>query len=140
MAKIVDLQSGAKLNMTLGGFEETHRLLQAVTKEIEGVKLAAGLSGIDFKNFDSDMPVTGELLDVIKTLVARVIYSQEIMACLWPCMARSERNGIRVTKELFDDERAREDFLPIVREVMVYNLAPFLKNLGSLFTGIAKAA
>jgi len=135
MAKIVDLPSGAKLEMTIAGFEDAHRLLQAVTKEIEGVKV----SGLDFKGIDFDAPITGELIDALKSLVSRVIYSRDIMDCLWICMARATRNNSRVTKEMFDDERAREDFLPIVKEVLMYNLTPFFKNLGSMFTGLSKA-
>lgn len=136
MAKIVDLPSGAKLEITLAGFEEGEALTSAVAKEIEGIKLS---SNINFSEMTADTPMTGELLDVIKSLVARVLYSKEIKSVLWQCMSRATRNNIRVTKEMFDDEKVREDYIPIMREVLIYNLTPFFKNLGSLFTGIAKA-
>lgn len=128
MAETKTLPSGAILEMTMAPFEDGHRLLKAVSKEIENTKISSSMQ--DF--------------DAIKSLMMRAIYSDEIARALTPCMERCKYNKKPVNKELFSDETIsddekvlrRGDYLPVIKEVMLYNLAPFFNSLGSLFKDI----
>lgn len=114
------LPSGSELRMTMAPFADGHKLLKAVSREIEGIKL--------------------DLTDVdpIKNFIARMIYSDEIERALKPCLERCNYNKMQITMDVFEDEKARADYLPIVKEVLAYNLQPFLGSLPSLFMDITK--
>lgn len=125
------LPSGAILEMTMAPFEDGHRLLKAVSREIESTKLASNMQDID----------------AIKNLMMRAIYSEEIDRALTPCMARCKYNKQPVNKNLFADEtiteeekiKRRGDYLPILKEVLLYNLTPFFSSLGSLLKDLMTA-
>ena len=59
-------------------------------------------------------------------------------ACLWDCLKTCLYNTKHIDRTTFEDVEARADFLPVVKEVMVYNLAPFFKNLNSLLSTLGK--
>jgi hypothetical protein len=133
---IKTLDSGAKIEIQIASFERSHRLFKAVTKEIESVKIALGLKG-ELKDI-LNLEISDETLNTLKDIVARLISSDTVEAALWDCMATVLYNGKKVTRDLFEDIDARKDFLVLMKEVMVYNLAPFFQNLGSLFAGITR--
>lgn len=113
------LDSGAELSITMASFQEANTLLKSMMKELEGVA------------------VTGDQVNLVKNLISKVLGSQSIEAAIWPCLARAtykiNDKEYRVTKALFDDvEESRSDYLPIVKEVLWFNLNPFFKNLDSL--------
>jgi hypothetical protein len=122
------LPSGAILEMTMAPFEDGHKLLKAVSREIESTKITTGMQD----------------LEAIKNLMMRAIYSEEIERALIPCLARCKYNKQLVNTKLFSDEtitdeekiRRRGDYLPVVKEVLMYNLTPFFISLGSLFKDI----
>lgn len=120
---IKTLDSGAKLEIQLASFENGHRLLKAIMKEVEGIEINAGLN-------------TEINLSVIKNIVAKIIYSENIESALWACMNVVLYDGKKVSRETFEDENARADFLIVTKEVLVYNLTPFFKNLGSALSAI----
>ena len=107
------LDSGAILEVSMSPFEVSHGLLKAVMKEVESIKIGG-----------EENPINS-----IKNFAAKVIYSDSIQAALWTCMERATYNNVKISKDLFEDERIREDYLVIVKEVMVYNLSPFMKSL-----------
>ena len=127
MGTIKTLDSGAVLDLTLAPFEAGHKLLKAVMREIEQVNV-------------SKEALSGEMnegaLNTIKSLLARLIYSDAVEAALWPCMDRALYNNKRISKDLFEDEAARADYLPVVKEVLLFNLSPFTKNLTSLLSEV----
>ena len=105
------LDSGAKLTVQMGSWEESHRLYKAVMAVVEKSSLQK---------------------DEVLNFVARMTISDAVESALWACMGRATYNGSKITKSIFEDETAREDYLVIAKEVMVFNLRPFFKNLGSL--------
>lgn len=106
------LESGAEIEVTLASFPEGHRLFKVVAKELQGLDLAIG---------------------TVQNLALKLISSEEIEAALWPCMARGVyNNSQKIVPSLFEDPAIRCDFLEIAKEVMVFNLTPFSKNVGLL--------
>src|ERR1700689_2524355 len=118
--EIKTLASGAVLEMTMAPFEDGHRLLKAVSKEIENTKINAGMQDIE----------------AIKNLMMRAIYSEDIDRALAPCLTRCKYNKQPLSIKLFADEtiaddekvRRRGDYLPVIKEVLMFNLTPFFSS------------
>jgi len=139
MQKILD--SGAVLELSMASFAEGTRLMKAVAKELKNTQISLGAKG-DIKDFFK-MELGDEAMNTIKNIVTGLIASEEIEAALWPCMERGSYTvgGVmrKINRDLFEDEKARADYIPVLKEALVYNLAPFFKSLGSLVKGIPAA-
>lgn len=133
LKKILD--SGATLEVTMCPFQEGNKLLKAVMKEAESVKVVLGIKGKTLKDI-ADLELTDDVLDTVKNIVARLLSSDEIEAALWVCLGRATYNNKKITPETFEDEEARSDYFVVMKEVLGFNLRPFVKNLASLFTGL----
>ena len=136
------LESGATLEVTMASFAEAHKLLKAVAKELETVNLSFGAKGKGLGDVLSNVG-GDEAINTIKNIFVRLIASEEIEAALWACMERAtyalpgQTVGLKINRETFEDKRARPDYLPVAKEVLVYTVSPFLQNLSSLFSAIA---
>ena len=128
------LDSGATLEVTMASFEVGHKLLKCVMREVEGVKLSLGVKAKTLQDFFA-MEINDEALNTLKNVVTRLIGSDALDEALWPCMERALYNNQKVSRDLFEDERNRADYLVVAKEVLLFNLSPFLKNLSSLFQG-----
>ena len=120
------LPSGAVLNMTMADFADGHRLMKTVAKELENV----GFTAVD---------VTKDI-NAIKNIIMRLIYSESIEQALKPCLAKCNYNKRQITDELFEDAKVRGDYLPVVKEVLIFNITPFFASIGSLLKDIREAA
>jgi hypothetical protein len=129
--KTVTLPSGATLVIQLAEFSKAHRLLKAFAKEVEQIKLTAGVANSSAADMMAMKKMGPETLEIIKNLVARVIYSEAIEAALWPCMETVLWNNQHVKRETFERPDARQDFLVVIQEVLMANLSPFGTGLGS---------
>lgn len=114
------LPSGKELRMSMAPFADAHKLLKAVSKEAETIKL-------DLTD-----------IDPIKNFIARMIWSDDIERALRPCLERCNYDKQQISDASFEDEKARGDYLAIKKEVLVYNLTPFIGSLSSLFSDIKK--
>lgn len=136
MNLIRTLESGAKLEIQQASFEKANALLKAVMREIQGVSLSFGITG-NIRNL-GELEVNDNVINTLKDVVSRIIASDAIETAVWPCMATVLYNGKKITPEVFENEEARGDFLIVLKEVMVYNLAPFFKSLNSLLPNIGQ--
>lgn len=116
----IKLPSGKELRLGVAPFADAHKLLKAVSKEAETIKL-------DLTD-----------IDPIKNFIARMIWSDEIERALRPCIERCNYDKMQITDEIFEDTQNRGDYLAIKKEVMIFNLTPFIGSLGSLFSDIKK--
>jgi hypothetical protein len=112
----VKLESGAELEVWLASFQEGHALWMAVSKELKDT---------DF----NEITVGRMSLDVLS--------SENIMRVIWPCMGKAVYTGHGYEKKkcepgIFEKAEVRGDFLQIVEEVLVFNIIPFSKKIGSL--------
>lgn len=136
MQKVLD--SGAVLNLSICSFEEGERLMEAVANELKNTKISLGLKGktVDFLNLE----LGDDAINTIKNLVAGLLASKEVKAALWPCIERGTYNDIHIKRDIFEDEKVRADYIPILKEALVYNLSPFSKSLLSLVKGLVGAS
>jgi hypothetical protein len=127
------LKSGATLDITRSPFVIGHKLFKTILTEMKGVHLQLGLK--DGQSIGSlfDLEMTDEAINTAKNGILTLMSSQDIEDVLWECMPRVLYNNKKIDLNLFEDDRAAEDFLEIFKEVMVVNLAPFRKSLESLF-------
>jgi hypothetical protein len=141
--KIIQLSSGAELALSACSFQEGTKLMKAVAREIKGVAVSIGMR--DVKNLGDILSVRAgdDVFNTIKNFAAGLLASEEIEAALWPCMERGTYtvNGVtsKINRDLFEDEKVRADYIPILREVLVYSLGPFSEGVGSLLKGIPQA-
>ena len=128
------LESGSVLDLSICSFAEGNRLMKAVAKEIKNTQISLGAKGQmgDFLK----LQVGDDALNTIKNLVTGLLASDEIEAALWPCIERGTYDGVHIKKEIFEDEKTRADYIPILKEALVYNLSPFFKSLKSLVKDI----
>jgi hypothetical protein len=121
MGKIITLSSGAELDITMASFEEADALLDAVLKEVESINVTS----------------KDDHVNVLKNLFTRAKLSPTIKNALKPCLARTTYNKVKlINNDVFEDEKARCDYLPVLKEVLEYNLTPFFVSLISAFSGL----
>lgn len=120
----VSLPSGAELEMTLAPFLEGEKLFSATAECLKPVKVD-GLNTEDLTtSFES-----------LKNAVLSCVTSRELKDSLLACLKRCTYNGQRITSwDIFEDIKAREDYLSVCWEVVKFNLTPFTKNLFSKFS------
>lgn len=113
----IKLPSGAILKIALPPFDVSKALMQAVTEEAKGMKL----------NAESD------LAQIYKDVFCFGVSSRSIEAALWECMKKCTYNAgaadMKITKETFEPENARQDYLTVCVEVAKANIGPFVKSL-----------
>jgi len=131
MKKILD--SGAELEITLSDFAVCHKLLKATMQELQAIKINFLGEGGKLENL-LQMKIGDEVLNTLKDAVLGVFSSVAIEDLMWKCMERSTYDGVKIDKKTFESEAARGDFLIVAKEVLWFNLRPFLKNLGSMFS------
>ncbi len=96
------LPSGAHIEIQTADFEKSFALLQAVKKSMISVEDLIGLST-----------------------------SEMVQEPLWACMSVCTYNGTRITRDTFDPEEARPDYLLVAQEVLLKNMRPFFQSLAS---------
>lgn len=129
------LPSGATLEATLSSFEECDRLFSAVMQEAELVKFEIGG---EFQGFQKMMEsgVSGEMINTLKNFVCRLVRSEAVKAALTPCLGRALYNNVKIDKETFQAEEARQDYFAVLREVLWFNLRPFFGKNSFKLSGI----
>ena len=141
---IVTLPSGSKLDMTPASFDEGTDLLEAATKELGTVSLTLGIKPKDGQNLLQailSLEVGDDAVNTLKNVICKLIASKEVKAALWKCIGRTSLNGVKLTTmDYFDDPEKRADYLPMLKEVLVFNLGFFTKDLGSLLLGLKPQA
>ena len=96
------LPSGAQIEIQTADFEKSFGLLQAVKRSLLSTEDLIGLAT-----------------------------HESVQDQLWACMSVCTYNGARITKDIFDPEAARPDYLLVAQEVLLKNLRPFFQSLAS---------
>lgn len=131
--KEVTLPTGAILGLQMADFEDGTALYQTLCSELLGVQLPTSIQGQDIKS------LAGININELKDVFLKLMGSKEIHTAIWKCMAcctytpSGSTTPVRITKNTFREVDAREDFFPVAKEVLTYNVGPFFKSLGSMF-------
>lgn len=129
MDERVTLKSGAVLQLQMPTFAVSMKLLRAVVNELKSadlgdIKLGADLDMV--KLMQMDLPV-----NALKNVIFQLLGSTAIEQALADCMKGCQYQGEKITKDSFEPQDARPDFLPVAWEVMQFNLSPFFSGLTS---------
>lgn len=116
--KEITLPSGRELKITPAVFTDASALYKSIA--LEGSLL----------RFDPKEKID---VNLIKDGFCVLISSDRIEKAVWKCFERSTYNGLKITQDTFEDEKAREDYFTICKEVALVNVAPFLKGLSVEF-------
>lgn len=123
MAKVIDLPSGKKLEITLAEFSKSKDLFQALMEEGKGLKM------------DPEAQVD---VNFYKDLIFTAMSSKRVELALGECLKRCTYSGLKIDKDTFEPEEAREDYIGVVVNVGYENIRPFLKNLYAQFAALRK--
>ena len=118
------LPSGSVLVIQLASFGEGNKLLKAVMKELRSVDINIGAKAKTLSDFFS-LELNDETINTFKNLLSTLLSSDAISEALWACAGRATYNKQKVIQDLFEDEKARGDYLVVMKEILLHNLRPF---------------
>ena len=124
------LPSGANLTVQYASFPESEALRKAVMKELVGIKVSIGAKNITSLKDIFDLDVNDQTINTFKDIFATLLSSEIIEAALWPCAGRAIYNKQKVTPELFENVKARGDYLLVMKEILFFNMSVFFSGLG----------
>jgi len=122
--KVVNLPSGAKLEVQMAPFSVGVKLHKVIASELKSVDAA----GLDFSD--------GVPLDTIKSAVFQLLASDAVEAAVFDCFKYSLYDDLKIDRSTFEPEEARGDYLVAAWEVVSFNVGPFFKSLGSVLLSL----
>lgn len=121
------VNGNAELILNESTFADCLILQSVIMEEAKKLKVDIGEIELDFGGAS-----VSSLLDSIKDLFLNLMTSEKFDRIVFQCLKNCTYNGIKITKQLFDDvPDARADYYQIIKECVEINLAPFLKSLTS---------
>ena len=117
----ITLKSGAMLELKTASFSAGMKLFKAIAAELKGVDVDLG--GLDLKEVGS------KDINSLKNVILQLLASEQIEAAFFECAKKSLHNGQSIVRQTFEPETARGDYLPVVWEVVKFNIAPFFSGL-----------
>lgn len=117
----IPLPSGAVLKIGLVPFSDAMALNEAIAEELTKIAI------------DSET----EMASVYKDLFFIGISSPKIKSALWKCMGKciynSGKGDLKIDKDSFEPEEARQDYLTVCTEVGKRVIGPFVKSHSAVF-------
>lgn len=114
MARTVKLPSGMELMIGETPFSESNALFKAVIKSLRMVEVDNTIHGLD---------------EFIGALLGAQLSDGEVEKAMWDCLKYATYGDRKIVSSLFDEEKARTDYIDICLEVGQENLRPFMKGL-----------
>ena len=65
-----------------------------------------------------------------------VVSSKEVKRDIWACTPKCLIDGERLTRDHFEDEAHRDDYLLAMKEIAMVNIMPFMKSLYAQYAPI----
>ena len=108
------LKSGEILKILDTDFETSNALFKAVIKSLKSIDIDDSV-----KNLEA---FTG-------ALIGAQLSDDSVEKAMWGCLACCLYKGAKIVPSVFNDFKAREDFIEICLEVGQENLRPFMNGL-----------
>lgn len=121
------LKSGKIVELTLAPIEQALVLYRAVIHECKG-------AGLDL-TIKEDTTVQ-ELLDRNMEAKLNIIGSELVLDAVKDCCAKVLYDKQRFSMELFENEKNKQDFFPLLILVAIENLRPFFVQADIIFSAI----
>lgn len=133
------LPSGAKLVVTKANITDAEALHDAVLGALRGAFIIpANVADIDINlgQILGNPAFLGSAIDKVLALAS----SKDVRAAAFKCAERATYEGVRVTRDLFDDpalgEKSRKDYYFILGRVIEVNLLDFFEQTFSWLKGL----
>lgn len=123
--KEFDLPSGAKLQVSLASFEDGKNLYQSILSELKSLRL------------DENEEIG---VNLFKDLFITILSSKEIEKNILKCAEKALYNKSRISKETFEPEDARQDYIESLYHIAETNLSPFGKALYAKYGAVFQEA
>jgi hypothetical protein len=124
MSEPITLKSGAILILGTPSFSQSTKLFKVICNELRLVDM--DISSMDIRTF------AGKDINSIKNALLQLLGSDAVENALFECAIRSTYNSLKITRDTFSPEDAREDYFLVAWEVIRHTLRPFGKSLASL--------
>lgn len=121
------LQSGKVVELSLAPIETALNLYRTVIGECKN-------AGLNLKITD-DETIADLILKNTEALL-NILGSERVMEAVKECSVKNLYDKQRFSVELFEDEGARGDFLPVIYLTAMENIRPFFPNLLIVFSTI----
>lgn len=121
------LESGKILEISLAPVETALELLRAFMIECKN----AGLN-LKIGQDDTIANVLGRNTEALLNVAS----SKAVLEAVKECSARNLYDKQKFSMELFEDEKARGDFIPVMVLTAIENLQPFFPNLHIIFESL----
>lgn len=118
------LQSGKILELSLAPVETALELLRVFTVECKN-------AGLDLKIGTED--TIGDLIGRNTEALLNIVGSKEALEAIKECSSRNLYGKQKFSMDIFEDEKARGDFIPVMVVTALENLRPFFPNLRIIF-------
>lgn len=122
------LKSGRTLVLNLAPFAVGNKLKKTVARELLDVHVDLGKLKLGHE-LGMESLADPAVLNTFKDALLTALASDKIEAAMFECAIRCTLDGHKITPDSFEDPDARQDFLVVAWEVMVFNLTPFLAGL-----------
>lgn len=122
-----ELKSGARVEYNLAGIQQALRLYRGIIAECKN-------AGLDITIAEGT--IVADIVMNNKEAILNIIGSENILECIKDCCDKVLYNGQRFSMELFEDEKARQDFFPLMVLVGVENVRPFFPELHTAYSVI----
>lgn len=119
------LQSGKVVELSLAPIETALNLYRTIIYECKN-------AGLDLKIVEGES-IADVILKNTEALL-NILGSQQVLEAVQECSAKNLYDKQRFSMELFEDEKARGDFLPLIYLTAVENIRPFFPNLHTIFS------
>ncbi len=119
------LQSGKVVELSLAPIEIALNLYRTIICECKN-------AGLDLKVTEGES-IADVILKNTEALL-NILGSQQVLEAVQECSAKNLYDKQRFSMELFEDEKARGDFLPLIYLTAVENIRPFFPNLHTIFS------
>ncbi len=119
------LQSGKVVELSLAPIEIALNLYRTIMCECKN-------TGLDLKVTEGET-IADVILKNTEALL-NILGSQQVLEAVQECSAKNLYDKQRFSMELFEDEKARGDFLPLIYLTAVENIRPFFPNLHTIFS------
>lgn len=117
----IPLPSGATLEMQIASFKDSSKLMRTVADELTKVQLE--LKSVDLKD------LAGQDVNSLKNAVFGLLASAALEQAIFDCTKGCTIDGVKVTRDSFESQETRGDYMLVAWEVIKMNLLPFIKSL-----------
>jgi hypothetical protein len=116
--------NGVLIKIMPAPFKDAFRLKNAVVKEL-------AKTGLNIGDISLKTELSTDVLDGFLKPIFQIDSSDEFNDAIMACMERCTYNGLKIDKDTFEPDEAREDYYIVLFEVIKANLYPFFKGVVS---------